>query len=457
MKKIKKLLYRPAEIVLKVIPLSWKSYCVHRVKQLLKGQGNTSEQELERQTEDFLRKEITITFWGVVVLMVLCTIIFFSRYFLSDDRIYERNSFGYGEKEIPLVLERDGKIKEYSLKLEEQRLSAEELNELYSDFFEKLESNLRGRNASLKEVTTSLQFDESLEGYPFEITYEPENSDYIQWDGQLGTAWGHMSSEEVIDTEILVTAEHGAYSRSRIYEIRLKGKKKDGRKTAFQKAIDALQDKEEKTRDNKSFRLPTICNEVNIQMAEKKTSVLGYFLLGMFLLLLFSVHKFLELREEEKRCRKEVLQDFPVIVHLLTLYMGAGLSFASSVRRISEDYQKRQRNKKRKYAFEEIMRMDQLMRMGVSQKEASVFWGKQFQETIYQKLSLTLIQTISKGTREARTLMENTEKNAFLQRVDRVRKEGEEAATKLLFPMIVLLCLVMVLIMYPALMRFQGF
>ena len=119
MKKIKKLLYRPAEIVLKVIPLSWKSYCVHRVKQLLKGQGNTSEQELERQTEDFLRKEITITFWGVVVLMVLCTIIFFSRYFLSDDRIYERNSFGYGEKEIPLVLERDGKIKEYSLKLEE--------------------------------------------------------------------------------------------------------------------------------------------------------------------------------------------------------------------------------------------------------------------------------------------------------------------------------------------------
>ena len=101
--------------------------------------------------------------------------------------------------------------------------------------------------------------------------------------------------------------------------------------------------------------------------------------------------------------------------------------------------------------------MDQLMRMGVSQKEACVFWGKQFQETIYQKLSLTLIQTISKGTREARTLMENTEKNAFLQRVDRVRKEGEEAATKLLFPMIVLLCLVMVLIMYPALIRFQGF
>ena len=108
-----------------------------------------------------------------------------------------------------------------------EEMSAEELNELYSDFFEKLESNLRGRNASLKEVTTSLQFDESLEGYPFEITYEPENSDYIQWDGQLGTAWGHMSSEEVIDTEILVTAEHGAYSRSRIYEIRLKGKKKD--------------------------------------------------------------------------------------------------------------------------------------------------------------------------------------------------------------------------------------
>lgn len=455
--KIKKLLFSPAERILRIIPSNWKSYGFHKIKQQLRGQYNVSEQELERQTEDLLKRETGFIFWGGIFLIVSCVIMVCICCCSSDRRVFERNPFGFGEKEVPLILEKDGEIKEYSLKLEEQSLSSDELNKLYSDFFDELEKNMRGGNASLKEVRTSLQFDEYLEGYPFEVTYEPENPDYVRSDGSLGTEFGSVGAEKGYVTEILVTAEYGPYSRSRRYEIHLKGRKEDRRKTAFQEAIESLLNKEKKTREHKSFLVPTTSEEVSIQIATGKSPVFGYFLLGVLVLLFLPVHKYLELREGEKRCRKEMMRDFPVIVHLLTLYMGAGLSFASSVRRISEDYQKRQREKKKKYAFEEMIRMDRLMRMGVSQKEACIFWGKQFQEIMYQKLSLTLIQTISKGTREARVLMENAEKNAFLQRIDQAKKEGEEAATRLLFPMIVLLCLVMVLIMYPALMRFQGF
>jgi len=54
-------------------------------------------------------------------------------------------------------------------------------------------------------------------------------------------------------------------------------------------------------------------------------------------------------------------------------------------------------------------------------------------------------------------MMEAEEREAFQRRVERAKQEGEEAATRLLFPMIVLLCQVMLLVMYPALIRFQGF
>ena len=64
---------------------------------------------------------------------------------------------------------------------------------------------------------------------------------------------------------------------------------------------------------------------------------------------------------------------------------------------------------------------------------------------------------MAKGTREGRVLMNHMEQEAFRQRIDQAKKEGEEASTRLLFPMIVLLGMVMLLVMFPAIVRFQGF
>ena len=83
-------------------------------------------------------------------------------------------------------------------------------------------------------------------------------------------------------------------------------------------------------------------------------------------------------------------------------------------------------------------------------------WGKRFKEPVYQKLALMLLQVTAKGSREGRLLMEQMEREAFRYRLDMAKKEGEEAATKLLFPMILLLCMVMILVMFPAILRFQG-
>ena len=163
------------------------------------------------------------------------------------------------------------------------------------------------------------------------------------------------------------------------------------------------------------------------------------------------VHNYLKLKEEGERHRKEAEKDFPVIVHLLTLYMGAGLSFLSAVRRIGFHYQEQKEAdaKQKKYAFERVLLMEQQMNNGMSQKEACQNWGMQFHSEAYQKLALIL------GTEGDGLAAE--EREAFQRRVERAKQEGEEAATRLLFPMIVLLCQVMLLVMYPALIRFQGF
>lgn len=207
------------------------------------------------------------------------------------------------------------------------------------------------------------------------------------------------------------------------------------------------------------IKIPSVYKDIEItKRQENQGGISGILILFVTVCIFIPLHNYLKLQEEGKKCQEQAERDFPVIVHLLTLYMGAGLSFFSAVKRISQNYQKqRELDDSKKYAFEKMMRMEQQMSNGVSQREACQDWGMQFRTDSYQKLSLILIQSFTKGGREAAMLMEAEEREAFHKRIDRAKKEGEEASTRLLFPMILLLCQVMLLVMYPALTRFQGF
>ncbi len=52
--------------------------------------------------------------------------------------------------------------------------------------------------------------------------------------------------------------------------------------------------------------------------------------------------------------------------------------------------------------------------------------------------------------------LENETKIAFEERKQQAKRLGEEAQTKLLFPMILMLTVVMIIIMIPAYMSFGG-
>ena len=216
---------------------------------------------------------------------------------------------------------------------------------------------------------------------------------------------------------------------------------------------------EQENRYSHDIKIPSVYKDIEItKRQENQGGISGILILFVTVCIFIPLHNYLKLQEEGKKCQEQAERDFPVIVHLLTLYMGAGLSFFSAVKRISQNYQKqRELDDSKKYAFEKMMRMEQQMSNGVSQREACQDWGMQFRTDSYQKLSLILIQSFTKGGREAAMLMEAEEREAFHKRIDRAKKEGEEASTRLLFPMILLLCQVMLLVMYPALTRFQGF
>lgn len=437
------------------LPEKIRTMLTANIKRKMDGQYAETEEQTKKRAEEFLIGEGMLIFWGMALLAVIMGSIAAYRFLETGNMVFERNSFGGGEKEVSVVLEKEDQKREYSLILKEQALSGKEEKSLREEFFREIEERMTGDNASLQKVSQALCFEEELDGWPFYITYQPAESGYLQLDGSLGEKSLSLKEGEALYTQVAVTAEYGSYTWNRTFEIRLIKPETVRKSSPFTNAVNRLKETEKKTRGEKTYTLPVLSGGVRAGKKQNFSSA-SVLLLGSVILVILLLRNVSELKNGEKMCRKETLRDFPMIVHLLTLYMGAGLSFSSAVHRISVDYMSRP-DRKKTYAFEEILRMDTCLKLGEGQQEACMQWGKRFKEPAYQKLSLTMIQVMTKGTREGRVLMNHMEQEAFRQRIDQAKKEGEEASTRLLFPMILLLGMVMLLVMFPAIVRFQGF
>ena len=164
------------------------------------------------------------------------------------------------------------------------------------------------------------------------------------------------------------------------------------------------------------------------------------------------------LAEKEKQKRQslarhqQMLQDYPEIVSKLSLLSGAGMSMISAWERIALSYQAGREKKggKRREAYEEMLTVLHEIQAGTGELQAFENFGERCGPDVYRKLSSLIVQNIRKGAKGMQRLLEEEEREAYEQRKARARKAGEEAGTRLLLPMGIMLILVLVLLVVPA-------
>lgn len=415
-----------------------------------------SEKRVEEKCQVFLWEELSILIAGIAVFFILVVGFLWHSLEKPEEILLQRNSFGQGSQEYSLVLSDGEEREELVLQVEEQRLTKKQREAVFQSFFQDLKKQMCGENISLQRVNRPLCLEDTLPSYPFSITYDPEDLSCICLDGSLGEKAKNLKEEEKLHTGIQVTAVYGEYEESRRIPITLVAAEKHI-PTMWEKIETQLKKEEESSRDRKTLRLSSRAGKLWIEEEKNRYSFqIGCVLLALPLFLI--VHRYEKIKTDGEKSHEAAERDFAVIVHQLTLYMGdAGLSFASAVHRMSAEYTRTHQSNTESRAFGEILWMDQQMRMGAGQREVCQEWGIRMKEERYRKLSVALTQILSKGTKEARQFLEDMEKEAFQERVDRAREEGERASTRLLFPMIVLLCLSMTVILFPAVVSFQQF
>ena len=317
---------------------------------------------------------------------------------------------------------------------------------MYQQAVEKLQDISKGDNEDAETITTDLNLVTTMEEYPFHISWRSANPEIIDTDGSV--YFENVIEEELVKVNAIF--QYGEWEKEETIYFVVHPKKKEDYLFYLSKDI---KEREVVEREEKDFLLPNFFEGKELQW-RYPSSHSSYVVGILFLLILpfISYQKDVEIHRKIVQRREELLDSFPEFISQLILYLEAGMSVRGAMFRLLQDGQRKHR---KEYLYQELAYVCRQMKNGLPEKEGYELLALRCNLPCYRKLTNLLIQHIQKGSN---TILENLRKEATKaveEKKGRIQKKGEEMGTKLLFPMMIMLLIVMVFIMVPALFSFQ--
>ncbi len=417
--------------------------------------GFVSADKRREQLLNYRRKQISIVLLGI---SILCLFLIFSlakeNRSHSDLITIERNPHGEGEKTESIYA--DGEKMEFSVG--EQKYEQDEVEQKFQEAFSYAEKNLLGENESYDRITRDLNFFDTIPDSGIKISWAPEDYEWIDSYGKVQNEEFDEEQKKGVITNVIGTFSYGEIVYEREYPLCIYEREMSEEESKKKRLMKEIKDYERRDDTKGSFQIPSSLNGISLQKENEKNNKMTLFFLGIILIFCLVYVENSRLGEKIKVRNEEILMDYPTIVNQLVLYLGAGMTIQGSFSKINEDYNKKREEQivEKKYAYEEIKIMMHQLQGGASQEKAYYDFGQRVGLLPYIKIVSFITQNLYQGSKELLYLLEQEEENAFRERVNQARKLGEEAGTKLLFPMILLLIVVMLIVMVPALFRFGG-
>lgn len=366
---------------------------------------------------------------------------------LTDGRYLDRNQWGKGSYFVTLAAQTDTWETELVAEIKEREFTGEELERMATEAAGLLGELIAEESRKLTEEG-ALALPYKLENYPFSITWRSSNYDRIRADGSV--LWDKLP---VQGEKVMLTALLSCQGQRWEYSYRVtvmpkeqtaEQKRRETLKALFSEA-DLLSEREEQ------LALPeTMGKEVLIWKEKKTSAALAFFFLGLAGAVAVALGMDRELQKQDKKRREEISLCYPGFVSRLCLYMGAGLTTKNAFLKIGEEYKREKEQKgKRLYLYEEVLGCSYRFLNGAGEESAYHDWGKRCDEINCRKLGFLLSAHVRVGNEKILSMLAGEMHRAFEEKRNRVKKQGEEAGTKLLLPMILMLIEVMLIILLP--------
>ena len=164
-----------------------------------------------------------------------------------------------------------------------------------------------------------------------------------------------------------------------------------------------------------------------------------------------------EQRQKEQR-KKEIRQmqfDYPQLINKFSLYIGAGMTVRRAWIQIVKEYDKEKHYLGERTVYEEMRYTMNELKNGRPESECNEAFGRRCESPVYRKFGMLLSQNLRKGTKGLTNLLQREAQEAFEERKNMAKKLGEEAGTKLMIPLFLMLAVVFVIVTVPAFLTIQ--
>ena len=180
----------------------------------------------------------------------------------------------------------------------------------------------------------------------------------------------------------------------------------------------------------------------------------GIWLIAFIVPVFLWFHSDQQIHDRARGREQELALDYPELLWKMTMLLGAGMTIRGAFSRIAMQYRSQQeegkKNGKKRYAYEEMLWTCYEMNSGIPEAQAYENFGKRCGLPGYIKLGSVLAQDLRKGSRGLGSYLEKEAASAMEERKNAAKKLGEQAGTKILVPMILMLGVVLVILIVPA-------
>ncbi len=420
-----------------------------KIKRLQMVQMGSTRQQLEECYDCQRLSGILLISFLTFLIVSFAVIAGNGKALLSDASYLIRAEPGGGEQQAQLRLEGGDLKKKVTVTIPERQYRPREVREKLDEAKEYVRAHYLGENKSCDRVTQPLLLMSRIPDSTVKIRWDLDSNGYINKDGTLNTEQIRHGTEVSV-TAIVICGEE----QERIpLEMILYPRKMSREENFWRQWQEQLEQKMEETSGDSILPLPAEVDGQDMSYREVENPVWIRLLLGGLAFCIAFPSLLDRQTEQGIRKREDQLQkEYPEIVERFMLLLGAGLTVRGAWYRITDDYRYRREHEKAAYhyLYEEMLITRCEMENGKSERMAYTDFGRRMSLLQYMKFSTLLVQNLKKGPDDLLRRMNLEAVDAMRVRREMARKLGEEAGTKLLIPMMMMLVVVFALIMAAA-------
>lgn len=393
------------------------------------------------------KKRLGIAF---VLIFLIALVMDFTEKNLQSDGSIERADVGGDEKKVSLELNAEGILEEYPLELEIKptQITEKEAEKYFAETIQEIEADFEevGQQVPAKELYIS----DLVEA---EWSFSPLG--YITSDGEV-------VQEEIPETGILINARVslGCGQYEQVYAFPFFIEKQElNKKEALLKQINKNLEQQMQQEGTSFIQLPEEADGIKLSWSEKKDYLAIKILFLEFvavILIIFGKKK--EKNDSEAKKKKEIELEYADLVNQLSVLVEAGMTIRQAWQRMAIQYSNRRKmgNVKENLVYEAVLRMSRQLSEGENEKLVYERFAKEMDLLCYRRLIRMLTSNLEKGSSSLKSYLEEESKKAYDQRIVLAKKSGEEASTKMLGPLMIMMVLIMAVVIAPAIISFSA-